>query len=83
MTKGEYVVCNQQGRFATFKLTSGISINGMISDFFPDEPETYYYVATGNMQAFKSLLEKKQFAEMKQLCVQINPSNIISAELIK
>jgi hypothetical protein len=80
MEKTEYIISQYEGKRAKFKLTSGVTLNGMISPFFPDEPETYYYVATGNIQAFKLLMKKKNFSEMKQLCVRINLTNITEVE---
>jgi hypothetical protein len=81
MTKSEYVVNRCQGKMATFRLSSGITLHGMVAAYFPDEPHKFYYVATGNVNAFRSMLRNKNYAEMRQLCVQINPANIVSAEV--
>lgn len=83
MTKKEFELSKCEGKVSKFTLTSGITLNGMIAAFFPEEPDTYFYVATGNVQVFRSLREKRNLAEMKQLCVQINLSNIVSAEILK
>ncbi|MEI9808642.1 MAG: hypothetical protein WDO16_12715 [Bacteroidota bacterium] len=82
MTKTEYLNSTSHNRHSKYTLKSGKVEYGIISDFFPDEPASYYLVRSPQLIEFKSLMDKEDYTGMRQLATLIDLKDVLKAELV-
>lgn len=79
MTVAEFII----GRYAQYPhqytLKDGSVLSGIISAFFINETDNYYFVPGYKMQKFKSLRDANDYEAMKKLCTPVGLDQIDSA----
>ncbi|MFL5754240.1 MAG: hypothetical protein ACJ76F_12580 [Bacteroidia bacterium] len=76
MITKEYLLKESGNGACIYELANGISVSGIITACFREEPENFYYVAKGNLSTFKSCLDRKNYTEMRKLCTPISLSYV-------
>lgn len=80
MTKEEYYQSGCETYYCKFILKNGTEEYGVITTFFPDEPNNFYLVRANEMPEFKKLMDENNYKEMKELAVLIDLGEIEKAE---
>jgi hypothetical protein len=61
---------------------NGVTVTGVISTFFMDEPNEYYLVKSSVMREFQEYMNNNNYSKMKLLCTKINFSSLESATIL-
>jgi hypothetical protein len=80
MTNEQYTSSKLEGEHCIFRLINGASVTGIVAAFFPNENDNYFYVSSGNIPAFKAAAKRRNFQDMRKLCVPIDLSYITHAQ---
>jgi spore coat protein CotH len=82
MTKSEYALSGCENYHSKFTFDNGTEEFGVMTTFFPDEPDNYYLVRSPKLIDFKKLMDDNNYQEMKKNCVRIDLGKMIRVERI-
>ncbi len=78
MTQVEYTFSYCENRHCEFTFKDNKKVTGVITTFFPKEPNSYQLVTSDKMIEFKKFMDNNDYESMKKLCINIDLSDIHS-----